>query len=254
MLRCLQRCKVSYRMKKSSRLRKHSRRWIISIKIVVLIWSLDWMLGLFSSWCVKQQVSLHILFGFLRLIGRRMQHFKKQISKIMSGNSVYSQTCIKRTNFRFGRTVRNGSLLLATPADWNKRFPTTGLTGLSGVWIAFPRTETIRSHTIESRNPVQSQSSLQMISDSVELCETEVCFLHIQLTGIKVRHPKNTRRLLKLISNLQDLPRSQSLETVPICNAVLCFPHDNTVENRLCDEHKKSILPVVCHMFGSIFD
>ena len=29
-------------------------------------------------------------------------------------------------------------------------------------------------------------ASNEMISDSVELCETEVCFLHIQLTGTNV--------------------------------------------------------------------
>ena len=36
------------------------------------------------------------------------------------------------------------------------------------------------------RNP----ASREMISDSVELCETEVCFLHIQLTGTNVLLPK----------------------------------------------------------------
>ena len=30
----------------------------------------------------------------------------------------------------------------------------------------------------------------KMINDSVELCETEVCFLHIQLTGTNVWFPK----------------------------------------------------------------
>ena len=29
-------------------------------------------------------------------------------------------------------------------------------------------------------------ASKEMISDSVELCETEVCFLHIQLIGTNV--------------------------------------------------------------------
>ena len=32
-----------------------------------------------------------------------------------------------------------------------------------------------------------------MISDPVELCETEVCFLHIQLIGTNVRLPKNAQ-------------------------------------------------------------
>ena len=33
-------------------------------------------------------------------------------------------------------------------------------------------------------------ASREMISASVELCETEVCFLHIQLMGTNVSHPK----------------------------------------------------------------
>ena len=33
-------------------------------------------------------------------------------------------------------------------------------------------------------------ASKEMISDSVEVCETEVCFLHIQLIGTIVRLPK----------------------------------------------------------------
>ena len=33
-------------------------------------------------------------------------------------------------------------------------------------------------------------ASIEITSASAELCETEVCFLHIQLTGTKVRLPK----------------------------------------------------------------
>ena len=39
------------------------------------------------------------------------------------------------------------------------------------------------------RNP----ASREIISASVELCETEVCFLHIQLVGTNVRLPKMHR-------------------------------------------------------------
>ena len=51
----------------------------------------------------------------------------------------------------------------------------------------FPRTDIIRSH--ESRAGIPSNlnpASKEMISDSVELCETEVCFLQIQLIGTNV--------------------------------------------------------------------
>ena len=37
----------------------------------------------------------------------------------------------------------------------------------------------------ESR-PISIQRPKEMISDSVELCETEVCFIQIQLTGTNV--------------------------------------------------------------------
>ena len=40
-------------------------------------------------------------------------------------------------------------------------------------------------------NPsIRNPASREMISDSVELCETAVCFLHIQLTGTNVLVPK----------------------------------------------------------------
>ena len=55
----------------------------------------------------------------------------------------------------------------------------------------FPRTETIRSHRPKAGNPSNlSPVSREMISDSVELWETAVCFLHIQLIGTNVWLPK----------------------------------------------------------------
>ena len=52
---------------------------------------------------------------------------------------------------------------------------------------------------------------------------------------------KRTMFLQKWILNLQDLPRSQSLETVPICIVWQYFPHDNTVCIHKYDEYMKSI-------------
>ena len=55
----------------------------------------------------------------------------------------------------------------------------------------FPRTETIRSHNSRAGKPSNlSPVSKEMISDSVELWETAVCFLHIQLIGTNVWLPK----------------------------------------------------------------
>ena len=60
------------------------------------------------------------------------------------------------------------------------------------LWFVFPwRTATIRSHTSSAGIPSNlNPASKEMISDSVELCETEVCFLHIQLIGTNVGLPK----------------------------------------------------------------
>ena len=48
-------------------------------------------------------------------------------------------------------------------------------------------------------NPsIRNPASREMISDSVELCETAVCFLHIQLTGKNVLLPKIPKTLLEV--------------------------------------------------------
>ena len=54
----------------------------------------------------------------------------------------------------------------------------------------FPRTETIKSHSSRSKPSNLNPVSREIISDSVELWETAVCFLHIQLIGTNVWLPK----------------------------------------------------------------
>ena len=67
----------------------------------------------------------------------------------------------------------------------------TGRSVLSEVWDTLPKTETIRSHYSRASNPSNlNPVSKEMISDSVELWETAVCFLHIQLMGTNVGLPK----------------------------------------------------------------
>ena len=60
-----------------------------------------------------------------------------------------------------------------------------------------------------------------MISDSVELCETEVCFLPIQLIGTNVKM-HNVPPDVDL--NPQDLLQIRSLETVPNLHCLAVFP------------------------------
>ena len=64
-------------------------------------------------------------------------------------------------------------------------------------------------------HPCVIPASREMISDSVELCETEVCFVHVQLMGTNFL--------------LQGRQQSPSLGTNPIYNVELCCQHDNIV-------------------------
>ena len=78
-------------------------------------------------------------------------------------------------------------------------------------------------------------ASKEMISDSVELCETEVCFLHIQLLGTKVWLPKTHEVPTRSIFRVLNISRqNRSLETVPTCIVLKCYPHDNTVGTFTC--------------------
>ena len=76
------------------------------------------------------------------------------------------------------------------------------------------------------RKPV----SREITSASVELCETEVCFLHIQLIGTSVLLPKMHRIPPDVDFESSRSPaKSESLETILICIVVPCFPQNNIV-------------------------
>ena len=62
---------------------------------------------------------------------------------------------------------------------------------------------------------------------------------------------KCTMFLQKWISNLQDFPQSQSLETVPVCIVWQYYPHDNTDCINLYDECRRSNEIIVCHKLWS---
>ena len=66
---------------------------------------------------------------------------------------------------------------------------------------------------------------------SVELCETEVCNLHIQLSGTKVLLPKIHKTPPVVDFESSRSPAKFSLETNPVCNAVPCFPEIICVMN-----------------------
>ena len=89
-------------------------------------------------------------------------------------------------------------------------------------------------------HPFATQHPNEMISDSVELWDTHVCFLHIQLIRTNVRLPKIHKILPKLILTPQGRQQNLSLGINPIDNAGPCYPHDSIVGGHLCDECMKS--------------
>ena len=99
------------------------------------------------------------------------------------------------------------------------------------------------------RNP----ASNDIISDSVELCDAEVCcFCTSNWWAHMCENQRYTKLLQMLISNLQDLQQSLSLGITQIDNAVPCSPHDNIDDSHSRDEYRKSALPIVCHIPESI--
>ena len=133
------------------------------------------------------------------------------------------------------------------------RLFTTGLSVLSWFWVVFPRTETIRSHRSKAGIPSNlNPASNEMISGSVELCETEVCFLHIQFIGTNVGLPKmhNVPPEVDFESS-RSLVKSESWNS-PNLLVWQCFPHDNFVCIHMCDECKRSNEIIICHRLWSI--
>ena len=120
------------------------------------------------------------------------------------------------------------------------------ITSLSRVWKAFPNTETIRSHKSRARIPSNlNPTSKEMISDSVEQCETEVCFLRIRhYENVWIPKMHNVPREVDF--EPQNLPHNRRLETVPVCIVWKYYPQSDTVCIHMCDECMKSIDSGVC--------
>ena len=75
---------------------------------------------------------------------------------------------------------------------------------------------------------MRKSASREIISASVELCDTPVCFLHIQLIGTNVWLPK------MLILSLLHLRQNQNPEEILICIVVLCVSHMTTLFEFTC--------------------
>ena len=118
-------------------------------------------------------------------------------------------------------------------------------------WRQAPPLTAKRENTQSARQSFAGLS-LEIISDSVELCfKTEVWFLHIQLMVTNVSVISDyTPNSTEVDFESSRFPGKNS-ETSPTCIVVLCVPHDIIAWN-VCDECKKSNEPNVCHNLSSI--
>ena len=112
---------------------------------------------------------------------------------------------------------------------FREEFPAAGLVG---VLVLFNKRNTsiTTSHkstacSPSSRNP----TSNEMISDSVELWDTDVCFLHIQLIVTNVRLPKIHKIHPEVDFESSKSPAKTESWNNPIDNAQPCYPHDNEI-------------------------
>ena len=79
---------------------------------------------------------------------------------------------------------------LGCTLDFYTGFPCAHLDWFWYMWVV-PITSSTKSHKSSEDEPsIRKPASNEMISDSVELWNTDVCFLHIQLIGASVRLPK----------------------------------------------------------------
>ena len=126
---------------------------------------------------------------------------------------------------------------------------------LVGVLILFDERNTSITTSKKSRAinpPTCIPASNDMISDSGERWDTDVCFLPIQLLGTNVRLLKIHTTHLRLILGPQGHQQDLSLGINPVDSAEPCNPHDDIVGGHLCDECTKSNELNVCHKFLSI--
>ena len=112
---------------------------------------------------------------------------------------------------KFGLTARNGFL-------WSSSLGCSILFGTE--WnILITKSQRVRAEIPTMRKP----ASREMISASVELCETEVCFLHIQLIGTNVWFPKIHKTPSDVLSLRDLLPKPVSWNN-PSLRCCAVFP------------------------------
>ena len=127
-------------------------------------------------------------------------------------------------------------------------------------WVGFgilgvvPSTSITKSHMSSAEKPsMRNPASNDMISDFVELWDTEVCFLHIQLNGTNVRLPKMHKTPPDVDFESSRSPAKSESWKILVYIVVLYFPRNNIACIHMCDECKRSNDIIVSHMLWSMF-
>ena len=102
-----------------------------------------------------------------------------------------------------------------------------------------------------SKPSIRKPASNDMISDSEELWDSDVCFLHIQLIGTNVGLAQKHKTPSDVDFESSRSPAS-SESWNPVDHGEQCCQHDHIVGMHLCDECRKLIVPIVCRMPESI--
>ena len=99
---------------------------------------------------------------------------------------------------------------------------------------------------------MRKPASREIISASVQLWATDVCFLDIQLFGTNAWLPKMHKRPPDVnVESSRSLAKSESWDN-PNLHCCAVFPRWQYCLNHMCGEWKKSSVPSVCHMLWSI--
>ena len=124
------------------------------------------------SYCTASSLYDHLDHCFVVFIDVQQSFLTRRIHVWENKINIVGSSIFPRIFFRVGD-------LYGSPRTWS-------------FWCVFPwRTVTIRSHKSSAGMPsILYPAFNEMISDTVELCETEVCFLHIQQMGTNVWLPK----------------------------------------------------------------
>ena len=143
-------------------------------------------------------------------------------------------------------SARSFSLEIFDSCQWWRVAP------VSVVWVVFP---TQKQSDPINRERESRPISIQRPSRWFRILSNCVKQQFVSCTSNLLEQtydfPKRTMFLQKWILDLQDLLRSQSLETVQVCIVLQYYPHDNIVCIHKYDEFMKSIDSGACHTIWS---